>query len=107
MILDVYVKPPALDIGFQFETHTGDKYVVEGWCRRRGDRSGPIPKATNAVRLEFCTREQAEYVHGRGVNGRIMRMEDIARWRTHPSYDTVRIAQCMAIQNKLLGRALG
>lgn len=76
-------------------------YRVDGWMCRRRPRLGPFDERTTLTReiidemvadgrmdapralgpdnvpLEFCRREEAEYVSGRGVAGTIQRVADV------------------------------
>lgn len=76
-------------------------YRVDGWMRRRRPRLGPFDERTTLTReiidemvadgrmdaprglgpdnvpLEFCRREDAEYVNGYGVAGTIQRVADV------------------------------
>lgn len=70
------ILPTVPDIGDRFE-RDGDSYVVTGWLRRNPD-PGPGTRCLGPDRcpLLFCGREDAEYVHARGVAGIIARVAE-------------------------------
>lgn len=110
----------APDVGATF-TYQGDRYHVDAWLRR-APAPAPRPTVENAtaaaivahlldttqqecgpdrVRLEFCTRAEAEYVAGRGVGGCIARVGDIevtgmVDWRPEHLADARQLAERLA-----------
>jgi hypothetical protein len=71
------------DVGETFtitDRWSKQRYRVEGWLKRTPSPHRPsiaTECGPDRVRLMFCLRDEAEYVHGYGVCGCIVRIDDV------------------------------
>ncbi|MEU4576081.1 hypothetical protein [Nonomuraea sp. NPDC023979] len=65
------------DIGDTF-TRDGRSYRVTGWLKR-SERTGALARrlGPDSCPLQFCARDEAQYVSGYGICGVIVRVGDV------------------------------
>lgn len=64
------------DIGDRF-VHDGHGYRVTAWLKATEARTSSTLAGPDRCAMEFCTREEAEYVGGYGVAGVLLRVADV------------------------------